>query len=221
MEEVVRRRDADRSRVAILDAAETLFAERGYDAVTMAQIGAAAGLSRGTPGYFFSSKGDLHRAVRVRAEATVRMLPAALEVRDAAARRDRQTVLSDAVEAFLNLLSSRPALVPLASGPAPDGGAPAHAEAVRRALPPDVADAETAAVALALCWFPFSEPGAARALGVDPGAPDFVPRWRDRVVAACAAVARPSPPDGPGVSDATPAPEVPGRKKKKKKKKNG
>jgi len=57
-----RARDAERSRAAILDAAERLFAERGLDA-SLGEIGAAAGLSRGTPSYFFGSKERLYAAV--------------------------------------------------------------------------------------------------------------------------------------------------------------
>src|SRR5947208_16822690 len=70
-------RDADRSRRAILDAAEALFAGRGFEAVSLQEIGDAAGLSRGTPNYFFGSKEDLYvaRLQRIfpdRAEATQR-----------------------------------------------------------------------------------------------------------------------------------------------------
>src|SRR5213079_1883879 len=70
-------RDADRSRTTILGAAEALFAERGFEAVSLQEIGDAAGLSRGTPNYFFGSKQDLYVAVleRVfadREEATTR-----------------------------------------------------------------------------------------------------------------------------------------------------
>jgi TetR/AcrR family transcriptional regulator len=60
-------RDAERSREAILAAAERLFAERGYDAASLQDIGAAAGLSRGTPSYFFGSKDRLHLDVLRRA----------------------------------------------------------------------------------------------------------------------------------------------------------
>src|SRR5919205_2149237 len=60
-------RDAERSREAILAAAERLFAERGYEAASLHDIGAAAGLSRGTPSYFFGSKERLHLDVLRRA----------------------------------------------------------------------------------------------------------------------------------------------------------
>ena len=65
-------RDADRSRAAILDAAERLFAEQGYDATSLTQVGADAGVSRGTPGYFFRSKAELYQAVLDRSFAEVR-----------------------------------------------------------------------------------------------------------------------------------------------------
>jgi AcrR family transcriptional regulator len=42
------RADAERNRVAILDAARRLFAERGVDAVSMDDVAAAAGVGKGT-----------------------------------------------------------------------------------------------------------------------------------------------------------------------------
>src|SRR5215472_4274810 len=62
-----RARDASRSRRALLDAAERLFAERGFEATTMADIGAAAEPSAGAAAYFFGSKEQLYRAVLGRA----------------------------------------------------------------------------------------------------------------------------------------------------------
>jgi TetR/AcrR family transcriptional regulator len=62
LDETTSRRDADRSRQTILDVAEQLFAEHGFEAVTMERIGRAAGLSRGAPGYYFGSKDALYRA---------------------------------------------------------------------------------------------------------------------------------------------------------------
>lgn len=56
-------RDAERSRELLLDAAETLFCDRGYDGVSLSEIAADAGLSRGTPNYFFGSKEQLYRSV--------------------------------------------------------------------------------------------------------------------------------------------------------------
>jgi AcrR family transcriptional regulator len=62
-----RTRNAGRSRSAILESAERLFSERGYDAASLGDIAAAAGLSRGTPSYFFGSKERLYVDVLDRA----------------------------------------------------------------------------------------------------------------------------------------------------------
>jgi AcrR family transcriptional regulator len=62
-----RRRDAARSREAILAAAEDLFAHRGYDATGLGDIAATAGVARATPSYFFGSKRALYEAVLARA----------------------------------------------------------------------------------------------------------------------------------------------------------
>ncbi|NJL73405.1 MAG: helix-turn-helix transcriptional regulator [Candidatus Competibacteraceae bacterium] len=58
-----RTRDAERSREAILSAAEELFAQKGYEATSLQEIGELAGVSRGTPGYFFGAKEHLYQAV--------------------------------------------------------------------------------------------------------------------------------------------------------------
>lgn len=63
----IRSRDGERSREAILAAAERLFAERGFEATSLTDVGSAAGLSRGTPSYFFGSKDGLYEAVLERA----------------------------------------------------------------------------------------------------------------------------------------------------------
>lgn len=56
-------RDPARSREAILAAAEKLFANQGYEQTSLQQIGHEAGVSRGTPGYFFGSKDQLYGEV--------------------------------------------------------------------------------------------------------------------------------------------------------------
>lgn len=61
-------RNGDRSRVRILEAAGRHFAEHGFVATSLAQIGADAGLSRGAPAYFFGSKAELYEAVLADAE---------------------------------------------------------------------------------------------------------------------------------------------------------
>ena len=71
-----RGRDAERSRRAILDAAERVFARDGWRDATLAAIGAEAGVSRGTPGYFFRSKDGLFAAMADRLVADARVAAA-------------------------------------------------------------------------------------------------------------------------------------------------
>lgn len=57
------------SRTLILDAAERLFAERGFDATPTSEIAGSAGVPKGLLFYYFPSKTDLLRAlVRERLE---------------------------------------------------------------------------------------------------------------------------------------------------------
>jgi TetR/AcrR family transcriptional regulator len=114
-----RTRDAERSRQAILDAAERQFADRGFDAVSLQEIATGAGLSRGAPSYFFGSKDSLYEAVLERVFAE----------RDAATRRAFEPVwawaagaggaaalrraLLRAIAGYLQFLISRPSFVRL------------------------------------------------------------------------------------------------------------
>ncbi|WP_156381399.1 TetR family transcriptional regulator [Aurantimonas sp. Leaf443] len=59
--------DAQRTREAILDAAETLFFERGVATTTLTQIAQAAGLTRGAIYWHFENKLELFLAMQSRA----------------------------------------------------------------------------------------------------------------------------------------------------------
>jgi TetR/AcrR family transcriptional regulator len=111
-------RDAGRSRRAILDAAEALFAERGFEAVSLHEIGEAAGLSRGTPSYFFGSKQDLYVAVleRVfadREEATTRAFAPVRAWCEPGRTGGLRAPLTRAIESYIEFLLARPAFVRL------------------------------------------------------------------------------------------------------------
>ena len=106
---IEKERNAARSRAAILDAAERLFAERGYDATSLTEVGAAAGVSRGTPGYFFGSKAELYRAVLDRAFAEVREAVRAGRARALASSQGTETILAGAVSDYFEFLAARPA----------------------------------------------------------------------------------------------------------------
>jgi TetR/AcrR family transcriptional regulator len=111
-------RDAERSKDAILRAAGDLFAAAGYDGVSLSEIAAGAGLSRGTPSYFFGSKADLYAAV----------LQRAFEERESATRRACEPLLSwvasedpgsirgaltQAVDGYFDFLLGHPAFLKL------------------------------------------------------------------------------------------------------------
>lgn len=111
-------RDAERSRETILVAAESLFAEQGFEGVSLGQIAAAAGLSRGTPSYFFGSKADLYEAVLTRAferreEATRHACEPLLAWATADDGELIQTPLAQAVEGYLEFLAAHPAFLKL------------------------------------------------------------------------------------------------------------
>lgn len=119
------RRDAELSRELILDAAETLFAEKGYEGTSLKEIGETVGLSRGTPGYFFRSKQGLYAAVKERLARHVRdfaqqtrstkylsdsayLSDPIFERKGSGAPRE---VIAAAIRAYIDFLASRPTYV--------------------------------------------------------------------------------------------------------------
>jgi len=60
---VVRTRDADASQRALLEAGARLFAEKGYEAATLEDLAAAAGLTKAMVRYHFEDKANFYRAV--------------------------------------------------------------------------------------------------------------------------------------------------------------
>lgn len=134
-------RDAARSRAAILDAAEALFAQRGFHAVSLGEVGAAAGVSRATPSYFFGSKDGLYRAVleRVFADRDAAVRAAFAPVAAWATGDDGLSALRDALEravtGYLEFLLERPAFVRLLQWEGlSDGGRLADAPRDSRAM---------------------------------------------------------------------------------------
>jgi TetR/AcrR family transcriptional regulator len=162
-------RDAERSRAAILDAAERLFAEHGYDATSLTQVGADAGVSRGTPGYFFRSKAELYQAVLDRSFAEVRDAVRAGRARALASNESAETILAGAVSDYFDFLAARPNFVRLIEREALHGGGPiegaGHLSAGQEALAaisvelglddsPSGEAAQLLLSVIALCWFP-------------------------------------------------------------------
>lgn len=106
-------RDAERTRTAVLDAAESLFAERGFAATSMADVGAHAGVSRGTPGYFFRAKAELYRAVIDRSFADALDAVRAGRLRAERSGRPAADVLEGAVSDYVDFVAAHPKFVRL------------------------------------------------------------------------------------------------------------
>ena len=193
-------RDAARTRAAILDAAEELFAEQGYDAASLEAIGRLAGVSRGTPRYFFGAKQALYRAVLERVLTAEADLLLGAQARANAAGGGPEEVLTALVDSFLDFLVARPSFVRLVEREAANGGATLRAVAVETpaiqaglatlgqsfAGPAFRATEPTHILLslLALCWFPLAHADTfTRSLGLDPDAPAFLPLWKQHVVA--------------------------------------
>jgi TetR/AcrR family transcriptional regulator len=67
-----RQEERDRRRAEIVDAAEAVYAEAGWDSVTMDQVARRARLSRALVYVYFKDKPDLHLALVERALETLR-----------------------------------------------------------------------------------------------------------------------------------------------------
>lgn len=194
-----RTRDAERSRTQILDAAERLFAAHGYQGTSLQDVGNAAGVSRGTPSYFFGSKEGLYRAVLQRKFAGVAQLLRDIRL-DAAARGQKpEEVIAREIEGYIDFLVSHPTFVRLVQWEALDGAgrlaemegylaAPLQAlEVIREETDRDcfrpVDPLQLMLSIAAMCWFPLSQKGTLmRALGENPFDPEFVERRKRHVV---------------------------------------
>jgi TetR/AcrR family transcriptional regulator len=191
-------RDAERSRGAILDAAERLFAQQGYDATSLNQVGTAAGVSRGTPGYFFGSKADLYQAVLDRSFADVREAVREGRARALASNESPETILAGAVSDYFDFLAARPNFVRLIEREALSGtrlphGA-SHLSAGQEALAAisaelgldDSPSGEASQLLLSiisLCWFHLiHSQTVAPAVGVKLEGPDDLERRKRHVI---------------------------------------
>jgi AcrR family transcriptional regulator len=191
-------RDAERSRAAILDAAERLFAEQGYDATSLTQVGAEAGVSRGTPGYFFRSKAELYQAVLDRSFAEVSEAVRTGRERALASNESPDTILAGAVSDYFDFLAARPNFVRLIEREAlsgstlPEGNNAFSAgqealAAISAELGLDDAPSGEAAQLLlsiiSLCWFPMIHARTvAPAVGVQLDDPEQVERRKRHVI---------------------------------------
>lgn len=194
-----RRRDATRSREAILDAAERLFAAQGYEGTSLQEVGLAAGVSRGTPSYFFRSKAELYRAVLERTFGQVRTAVKSGRERALKSGEPPEVVLAGAVGEYFDFIGAHPHFVRLLEWEALQGGgqfgglAP-QLSAIHEAVAAladelgfgaeDRGRAEQLVLSiLALCWFPLIHartllPG----MGGNPDDPAFIRQRRQHII---------------------------------------
>jgi AcrR family transcriptional regulator len=193
------RRNAARSRQAILEAAERLFAEQGFEATSLQEIGAAAGVSRGTPGYFFGSKDALYRAVLDRAIAARRDLVVAVGERAARAGQPPAETIADMIGGFLDFLAADRHFLPLVDRESLAGGRHLYAtDGQLRSLRDSVdrlaalldrggyhhVDARQLFIScLALCEWPFAHQPLLAGLGLEATDPGFLAARRRHILA--------------------------------------
>ena len=185
-----RGRNAARTRAVILDAAEHLFAEKGFEETSLAEVGRLAGVSRATPGYFFGSKGSLHRAVLERCFEDIRRAVREGRERALASGESPDVILAGAVADYAEFVAARPNFVRLIEREALSDrrvldGMPLRSAvwqealaAFRQELGLDISDTTEAAHLLlslvALTWFPIVHGRTfLKAVGLDPADPGF------------------------------------------------
>lgn len=190
-----RRRDAARSRLAILNGAERLFAERGYEGATMADIASAAGLSAGTPAYYYASKEELYRAVLGRAFAEMADLIRSRKL----GQGDAVAAITATVHDYIAYLVERPHFVRLVVRECLEGGrfltglaehlgalgetlGGLAAESARGTIRPDIDLRHLLLSGISLCWFPLVATPVSEDLGLGPGTDDFLRARQQQVV---------------------------------------
>jgi len=180
-----RTRDAERTREAILAAAEDYFARLGFEGASLNQIAEAADVARSTPAYFFGSKEALYDAVLERAIARGQQAMAR-----AYAKGGDDGSAEDAVEsyvdAFLDFLGHDRNFIRLIQREALGDGsrvADFFGRSVEEGLAAVGPAAEKAGISperlvldlTALCWYPFAhEHTLLPALGMKARDPAFL-----------------------------------------------
>lgn len=188
---------AEASKKAILDAAEALFAQKGYEAVSLQEISNRAGVTRGLPTYFFGSKEGLYRAVLERTFALTLTHELLKLLREQAQHPEAtpEEGLRVVIERLFDFLVTHPTFIRITEWEALSGGRylgnlPRLVTTLQEAvqvLQEEVGwhdDAQQFLIDLvALCWFPLAQAATfLTPLGVDIGDPAFLARRKQHVV---------------------------------------
>lgn len=188
---------AEASKKAILDAAEALFAEKGYEATSFQEICDLAGVTRGLPNYFFGSKEQLYRAVLERTFALPLSQTLIAFLREQAQRSESRTdeSLRVVIERIFDFLVTHPTFIRLTEWEALNngrylGGLPVFLNVLHealRVLDEDLGwqkESEQFLIDLtALCWFPVAHANTfLKPLGVNAYDPDFLAKRKQHVI---------------------------------------
>jgi TetR/AcrR family transcriptional regulator len=203
-----RKRDPERSRAAILDAAEQVFARIGYDRASLAEIGQAAGVSAALPAYFFGDKRGLHDAVIARLFADRDEALEPIYAQSTAvllgSRDGLRRGLEILVGGYMRFLQRRPTFVQLMAREALEipnrARAPRHSRVLARGIDRVVdslpsngrssLDRDQLLITLvALCWFPLEHDATMLAgMGYATWTDEFIAQRCEHVVEVLLAV---------------------------------
>lgn len=188
---------AEASKQAILDAAEALFAQQGYDATSLQEICSLAGVTRGLPNYFFGTKERLYQAVLERTFALTQTQDLLVFLREQAHRPGvkAEESLRVVIERIFDFLVAHPIFIRITEWEGLSGGRylgnlPKLLTVLHEALhvlQEEVGwqgDAEQFIIDLvALCHFPLAHAQTfLKPLGVDAHDPGFLERRKRHVV---------------------------------------
>ena len=197
-----RTRDAERTKEAILVAAEDRFARLGFEGTSLQQIAEAVDVARSTPAYFFGSKETLYDEVLTRVIARGQEAMARAYAKSAEGDSAEDAVESY-VGAYLDFLGHDQNFLRLMQREALGDGSRV-AEFFGRAVSEGVAAlapaADKAGISpqrlildlTALCWYPFAhEHTLLPALGIKARDPTFVDEQKRHLGNLVRAMTRP------------------------------
>ena len=197
-----RTRDAERTREAILVAAENCFARLGFEGTSLQQIGETAGVARSTPAYFFRSKKALYDAVLARAVARAQEAMARSYVEGDGGDRSAEDAVESYVGALVDFLGHDRNFVRLIQREALEEGsqvADFFGRSVEEAVAALAPAAEKAGISpqrlvldlAALCWYPFAhEHTLLPALGMKARDPAFLAEQKRHLLELVRAMTR-------------------------------
>jgi AcrR family transcriptional regulator len=187
-------RDAERSKEAILEAAEQLFAQKGYENTSLQEIGQTAGVSRGTPGYFFGSKEQLYQLVLERVLHQENKMLSEIAAR-LAQLNDLEKIVTEVVNGYMDFLVAHPNFIALL-----EREALSEKQYINKDSFLSVSSAGVAMISqiaktneqesiqfllslVALCWFPLANARTfINTLGINPYHPEFVAERKRHII---------------------------------------